>query len=61
VLLEPGPEVTAISGLDLMNEDKASELVSAAFLDTGQQLQSPLLARPLSMLATPRPSTTRRS
>lgn len=42
VLIEPGAEVIAALGADFMSNANAHAIVTAAFLDTGQQLWAPV-------------------
>jgi NTE family protein len=41
VVLEPGPDVTALLAGDFMDATRLHRIVSAAFLDTGGQLVAP--------------------
>jgi len=43
VVIQPGPEVIEILGSDFMSDARADEIVSAAFLDTGEQLRAPMV------------------
>jgi hypothetical protein len=56
VVVEPGPDVTRLTGLDMMREDEVVRIVGAAFLDTGAQLRTAPLAQHLGPLATRRPA-----
>jgi NTE family protein len=43
VLIEPGPEVIDTLGYDFMSDARVPDIVGAAFLDTGEQLRSPMI------------------
>ena len=43
VVIQPGPEVIEVLGSDFMSDARADEIVSAAFLDTGEQLRAPMV------------------
>jgi hypothetical protein len=42
VLIEPGPEVVDVMGMNFMNGTNLPAIVGAAFLDTGDQLRAPI-------------------
>jgi NTE family protein len=44
VVIEPGPEVIHALGSDFMSRAQADSIVTAAFVDTGEQLRSPEVA-----------------
>ncbi len=43
VLIEPGPEVIDALGYDFMSDARVTDIVGAAFLDTGEQLRAPVV------------------
>jgi NTE family protein len=51
-LLQPGRAAARVLGVDFMREDKVSEIVSAAFFDAGEQLQSSALRSALAGVGT---------
>jgi NTE family protein len=42
VIIEPGPELAPVLGTDFMSEERTAEIVTASFLDVGEQLQRPV-------------------
>lgn len=55
VVLEPGPEAVAALGTDPMCDDHLGAIVTAGFLDAGDQLRSAAADRVLDGLRRPRP------
>jgi NTE family protein len=51
LLLEPGPEVLWLAGMDFMSEEHVREIVGAAFLDAGEQLRTSEARKVLADLA----------
>ena len=43
VVIEPGPEVIDVLGTDFMSDAHADAIVTAAFVDTGEQLRAPVV------------------
>jgi hypothetical protein len=65
VLIEPGPDVVDVMGMDFMSGTNLRDIVAAAFLDTGDQLRAPITRTLLAGLnhrtRAPSPRSARRS
>jgi NTE family protein len=53
VLVEPGPDVVDVLGIDFMSHASLRDIVRAAFFDTGEQLQAPIARTLLAGLNNP--------